>query len=164
MAFDVLWLQKHPSFTYFTTRSLLLRSVPSLSRKIHPFLLMIILHIVLVWFQFVIWATIPPPKSSTISKCLLLEIALPCVSSWTKPVSLHPLFSLPGTGDRPLNVTSKHLKSLNPYYAPAHATSQAEAIAQNNEGIRIVSLAPGQTLHVECEAILVEPRRVEADR
>ncbi|KNB46321.1 RNA polymerase [Blastocystis sp. subtype 4] len=57
-------------------------------------------------------------------------------------------------GDRPINVTSKDLKSLHPNYAPAHAASMEEAQANNENGIRIVALAPGQSLRVECKAIL----------
>ena len=52
-------------------------------------------------------------------------------------------------------VTSDHLKSRNPNYAPASATSSAEARNQGNHGISIVSLAPGQAINLECEAILV---------
>ena len=54
-----------------------------------------------------------------------------------------------GEGNKPIDVTSKDLISRNPNYAPAHITGSSE------EGIRIVALAPGQALRVECEAILV---------
>ena len=42
----------------------------------------------------------------------------------------------------------------NPNYAPAHITGSSEESLEG-EGIRIVALAPGQALRVECEAILV---------
>lgn len=60
-----------------------------------------------------------------------------------------------GEGNKPILVTSDDLKSRNPNYAPASATSAAEARLQGNNGISIVSLAPGQAINVECEAILV---------
>lgn len=71
--------------------------------------------------------------------------------------------SLIGRGDRPINVTSKDLKSHHPNYAPAHAASLEEAQANNENGIRIVALAPGQSLRVECKAILVgAPKPVDS--
>ena len=60
-----------------------------------------------------------------------------------------------GDGNKPILVTSDDLKSRNPNYAPASATSTDEALAQGNHGISIVSLAPGQAISLECEAILV---------
>ena len=57
-------------------------------------------------------------------------------------------------GDKPINVTSKDLKTTHPNYAPAHAASSEEARANLDNGIRIVTLAPGQTLRAECKAIL----------
>ena len=60
-----------------------------------------------------------------------------------------------GDGNKPILVTSDDLKSRNPNYAPASATSTDEALAQGNHGISIVSLAPGQAIRLECEAILV---------
>ncbi len=60
-----------------------------------------------------------------------------------------------GRGDKPINVTSKDLKTTHPNYAPAHAASSEEARANLDNGIRIVTLAPGQTLRAECKAILV---------
>ena len=60
-----------------------------------------------------------------------------------------------GDGNKPILVTSDDLKSRNPHYAPASATSTDEALAQGNHGISIVSLAPGQAISLECEAILV---------
>lgn len=59
-----------------------------------------------------------------------------------------------GEGNKPIDVTSKDLISRNPNYAPAHITGSSEE-ALEGEGIRIVALAPGQALRVECEAILV---------
>lgn len=44
---------------------------------------------------------------------------------------------------------------MHPNYAPAHAASSEEARANLDNGIRIVTLAPGQTLRAECKAILV---------
>lgn len=61
-----------------------------------------------------------------------------------------------GDGNKPILVTSDDLKSRNPNYAPASATSAEEARNQGNHGISIVSLAPGQSISLECEAILVE--------
>ena len=60
-----------------------------------------------------------------------------------------------GDGNKPILVTSDDLKSRNPNYAHASATSTDEALAQGNHGISIVSLAPGQAIRLECEAILV---------
>ena len=70
-------------------------------------------------------------------------------------VYMFVVYSIEGNGDKPINVTSKDLISHNPNYAPAHAASQEEDQAQQHKGIRIVSLAPGQSLSVECDAILV---------
>ena len=65
------------------------------------------------------------------------------------------LFLITGDGDKPRNVTSYDLISNNPNYAPAHATSAEEKRVQLDKGIRIVTLAPGQRLNLECEAVLV---------
>ena len=52
-------------------------------------------------------------------------------------------------------MTSYDLKTNHPNYTVAHAASEEELMVNHSGGIRIVSLAPGQSLHVKCDAILV---------
>ena len=51
-------------------------------------------------------------------------------------------------------VTSKHLKSLDPDVRPVHFSNSAEEVETTDDGIRIVKLARGQELVVECRARL----------